>query len=54
MAKMTKKQIRFRLKRMNDDIAFLFMNAPFSVSANDVEAVMKVVERLRKRADVKL
>ena len=54
MAKMTKAQIRFRLRRINKDISFLFMNAPFNVSANDVEAVMKVVERLRKRADVKL
>lgn len=54
MAKMTKKQVRFRLKRMNNDISFLFMNAPFNVSAADVEAVMKVVERLRKRADVRL
>ncbi len=54
MAKMTKSQIRFRLKRLDRDIAFLFMNAPFNVSANDVEAVQRVVERLRKRADVKL
>lgn len=53
-AKMTKAQIRFRLKRMDRDIAFLFMNAPFTVSASDVEAVQKVVERLRKRADVQL
>jgi CRISPR/Cas system endoribonuclease Cas6 (RAMP superfamily) len=51
---MTKTQIRFRLKRMEKDINFLFMNAPFSVSAGDVEAIHKVVERLRKRADVKL
>jgi len=54
MAKMTKKQVRFRLKRLNNDISFLFMNAPFNVSAKDVEDVMKVVERLRKRADVNL
>jgi hypothetical protein len=54
VAKMTKTQIRFRLRRMKKDMVFLFLHAPFDVNPADVDAINKVVERLRKRADVKL
>lgn len=51
---MTKTQIRFRLRRIDRDMAFLFMNAPFTMSASDVEKVQKMCQKYANKANVKL
>jgi len=51
---MTKAQIRFRLRRIDRDMAFLFMNAPITISAADVERIQKMCQKYANKANVKL
>lgn len=54
VAKMTKSQVKFRLKRMQRDMDFLFMNAPCTVSPMCVEKVHKIVDKYAKKCNVKV
>lgn len=50
--KMTKTQVKFRLKRLNRDVDFLFLNQPdwSNISVKDVEAIHRITAKVMKRA----